>query len=152
MFSWFKKKALNKGVPDREGFVTGELATLAPCPPFPEFTDFEQKALDSIASLFGPDEIAFRQQVATARVLDRINTGVGFYTRIEIDRLVCQRLPIRARGGNFEVDNIEHGVGVVLWDDGGYLDQMEGFTYGADQLRDVALEQLTFLRMVGRFA
>lgn len=134
-------------VPDREEFVTGELAKLPPCPPFPDFTDFERKALDSIAPLFEGAEAAFRQHVSTARVTDRINTIVGFYTRVEVDRAVCQPLPIRTKGGHFEVEGIEHGMGVVLWDDDGFLDQIEGFTYGEDQLAGRALDELRFVRL-----
>ncbi len=135
------------GVPDREGFVTGELAKLQPSPPFSDLTDFERKALDSIASLFGPDEGGFRLQVANARVLDRINTGHGFHTRIEVDRAACLPLPIGRRGGDFEVESIPAGIGVVLWDDHGYLSAIEGFTYGeGHDLVGVDLRNLSFVR------
>lgn len=135
-------------IPNREGWVTGALAELPPCPPFPEFTDFEQRALDSIAALFDANEDAFRRQVAAARVVDRINTIVGFYTRVVVDRSKCQPLNIRAEGGHFDVEGIEHGMGVVLWEEDGYLDQIEGFTYSDDPLEGVDLAELKFIKLV----
>ncbi len=134
-------------IPDREGWVTGPLASLPPCPPFPAFTDFETQALNSIAALFETDAAAFRQQIASARVIDRINTIVGFYTRVVVDRSNCQPLSIRGKGGHFEVEGVDLGMGIVLWDDEGYLDQIEGFTYTDDPLARVDLAGLKFVRL-----
>ena len=135
-------------IPDRTGWVTGGLAELPACPPFPQFTDFESKALECIAALFGDAEEAFRGQVATARVVDRINTVVGFYTRVVVDRAQCEPLAVRLKGGHFDVEGVEFGLGVVLWDDDGYLDEIEGFTYSDDALKDVDLAGLKLIRLV----
>ncbi|CAN7210979.1 hypothetical protein LJR225_000746 [Phenylobacterium sp. LjRoot225] len=135
-------------IPNRDGWVTGALAELPPCPPFPEFTDFEQRALDSIAALFDADEDVFRRQIAAARVVDRINTIVGFYARVIVDRSKCQPLNMRAKGGHFEVEGIEHGMGVVLWEEDGYLNLIEGFTYSDSPLEGVDLAELKFIRLV----
>jgi hypothetical protein len=46
-----------------------------------------------------------------------------------IDRSKCQPLKIRFKGGHFDVEGIEHGMRVILWDEEGYLDEIEDFTY-----------------------
>lgn len=127
--------------------MSGDLATLPACPPFPSFTDFELRALDSIASMFGDAEDEFRKQVAASTVTDRINTIVGFYTRVVVDRSACRPLPIQSKGGHFEVDGVEHGVGVVLWEEDGYLETIEGFTYDDDPLRGRELSDLKFIAL-----
>ncbi len=134
--------------PDRDGWVSGALANLPPSPPFPAFTDFERKSLDCIAALFEQDEGAFRDQIAAAKVVDRINTIVGFYTRVEVDRAMCRPLEISYKGAHFEVKGVEHGLGVVLWGADGFLDTIEGFTYTDDPLKNVDLSGLHFVRLV----
>ena len=67
-----------------------------------------------IAKLFGPDETTFLQQVEAARVTDRINTVVGFYTRIAMDRSAVTALPITRKGAHFEVPGIRYGMLVTL--------------------------------------
>ncbi len=95
-----------------------------------ELTFFERGVLDSVAAAFGDAADAFRKQVETVRVIGRENTIVGFYTLVDVDRTVCAPVPMWGRGGHFDVDGIEHGVGIMLWDrDGdGYLDTIEGWT------------------------
>ena len=135
-------------IPDRHGWVTGELAKLPPCPPFPAFTVFERHALESLAPLFAPHEGMYRAQIDVARVVDRINTKVGFYTRIAVDRKSCQPLALRLKGGQFEVDGVVHGMGVVLWDDDSYLDTIEGYTHLGSQLEGLDLADLKFGKLV----
>src|SRR5688572_26601397 len=122
--------------PNRDDWMSGALAEAPACPPFPAFTDFERRALDSAASLFGEKADAFREQIATAQVVDRINTIVGFYTRVKVDRAKCSPVPFRHQGAHFEVEGIEHGLGIVLWDaDGdGFLETIEGWTVDDDPL------------------
>jgi hypothetical protein len=129
--------------------MTGPLADAPACPPFPAFTDFERRALESTAPLFGENTKAFLEQVASAEVTDRINTIVGFYTRVKVDRTKCSPVPLRHQGAHFEVAGIEHGLGIVLWDiDGdGYLETIEGWTVGEDPLEGVDLADLKFGRV-----
>jgi len=134
--------------PDRDGWVTGPLAKLPPCPPFPDFTDFEVRVLDCLAALFGKDEAAFREQVAVAKVVDRINTIHGFYTRVAIDRAACRPLEVQYKGGSFDIEGFEHGLGVVLWDEDGYLSQIEGFGYSSDMFADIDLAKLRFAKLI----
>jgi hypothetical protein len=134
--------------PNRNGWVSGPLAEAPACPPFPAFTDFERRALDNTAPLFGDKADAFREQVGSAEVVDRINTIVGFYTRVKVDRGKCSPVPFNHQGAHFEVEGIEHGLGIVLWDtDGdGYLETIEGWTVGENPLEGVDLAKLKFLR------
>lgn len=129
--------------------MTEALAEAPACPPFPDFTDFEQRALGSTAPLFAAKANAFCEQVASAEVVDRINTIVGFYTRVRVDRAKCDPVPLRGQGAHFEVVGIEHGLGTILWDaDGdGYLETIEGWTVGESRLEGVALADLEFIRL-----
>jgi hypothetical protein len=139
-----------KEKPDRAGWVSGSLSELPSAPPFPQLTEFEARALDCIAPMLSEDESAFRAQIATARVVDRINTGHGFYTRIEVDRAACPPAPsLQAAGADFEVLDVVHGVGVVLWDDNlsGYLATIEGFTYVDPGLSGRDLAALRFVKL-----
>ncbi|MGV3577513.1 hypothetical protein [Brevundimonas sp.] len=131
-------------VPDRCGWVDEPLASLPAIPPFPELTDFERRTLSVIAKLFGPNEAAFLQQVEAARVTDRIDTVVGFYTRIAMDRATVTALPITHKGAHFEVPGTRYGMLVTLWDDDGYLAQIEGVTYGEDDMGGQKLADLDF--------
>jgi hypothetical protein len=129
--------------PNRDGWKTGALASLPACPPFPEFTDFERKALGVIADSVGSDADKFHLQVEASEVFDRISTIHGFYTRIKVDRLASEALPNEQRaGGYFEVQGIEHGVGVILWFEDGYLHQIEGFGYDTDVFEGKDLDKL----------
>jgi hypothetical protein len=128
--------------------MSGPLADAPACPPFPAFTDFELHALDHFARLFGDQSDAFREQVETADVVDRINTLVGFYTRLKIDRAKCSPVSLRHRTAHFDVEGIEHGIGIVLWDtDGdGYLETIEGWTVGENPLEGIELADLKVVR------
>lgn len=64
-----------------------------------------------------------------------------------MDRSACRPLPIRAKGGHFEVADIEHGMGVVLWDKDGYLETIEGYTYDHDPLAGRDLADLEFVAL-----
>jgi hypothetical protein len=52
-------------------------------------------------------------------------------------------------GAHFEVEGIEHGLGIVLWDtDGdGYLETVEGWTVDDYPLEGVDLADLKFVRL-----
>ncbi|MGH6790065.1 MAG: hypothetical protein ACRECC_10340 [Pseudolabrys sp.] len=133
--------------PNRDGWMTGVLADVPACPPFPAFTEFERRALECMAPLFGDKADVFREQIASAEVVDRINTIVGFYTRVKPDRAKSSPVPLRYQRAHFEVEGIEHGLGIILYDtDGdGYLETIEGWTVDEDPLEGVDLANLKFL-------
>ncbi len=131
-------------LPDRFGWVDEPLASLPAIPPFPVLTNFERRTLSVIAKLFGPEEATFLQQIEAARATDRINTLVGFYTRIAMDRATVTALSITHKSGHFEVPGTRYGMLVTLWDDDGYLAEIEGVTYGEDDMGGQELADLDF--------
>lgn len=139
---------MKNALPDRAGWLNEPLASLPVEPPLPELTNFERQALRDIAALFESEADDFLGQVASARVVDRVNTGVGFYTRVIVDRSLCKPLPVRAKGGHFEVEGLSLGLGVVLWDDEGYLRTIEGYTYEESPLEARNLSGLKYCRLV----
>lgn len=112
-------------------------------------TDFERRALESMAPLFGRQADAFRAQIASATVTDRENTGVGFFTSVTVDKGICVPVPLSHQGAHFEVPGIEHGMGIVLWDTNGdgYLEIIEGWTVDENALVGVDLLELKFVRL-----
>ncbi|MEW5686253.1 MAG: hypothetical protein AB1942_15160 [Pseudomonadota bacterium] len=135
-------------LPDRSGWLNEPLASYPVEPPLPAFTDFEQRALEDLAAAFGPQAGTFREQLAAARVVDRVNTKVGFYTRVVVDRFRCRPLHIRAKGGHFEVEGLSLGMGLVLWEHDGYLATIEGYTYDDLPLEGVELASLGYRGLV----
>jgi hypothetical protein len=135
--------------PDRDGWMKGALADAPACPPFPDFTDFERCVLEHIAPLFGNQEKEFRRQLDSAEVTDRINTIVGFYTRVRVDRASSEPVQFRQQGAHFEVEGVEHGISVILWDKDrdGYLETIEGFTVDDNSLDGGELAALKLIRM-----
>ena len=133
-------------IPDRSGWLNEPLASYPPVPPFPQLTTFERRALDVIAEAFGPDASEFRRQIDACRVVDRVNTIVGFYTRTEMDKTAARCLAVTRKGAHFEVPGTRYGMMVILWGDEGYLSTIEGTTYGEDDLGGQDLVDLDFVR------
>jgi hypothetical protein len=99
--------------------------------------------------LFGAQAASFLLQVATVEVLDRKNTGVGFYTRVKVDRTKCSPVTFVLAGAYFEVEGVKDVFGILLWDADGYLDTIEGYTMdGHNPLEGVDLAGLQFTRLV----
>ena len=92
-------------------------------------TNLEQAILTAICSQY-PAQKALTQQVAAARVCSRQNTGAGFFTRLEVDRIMPAVTGCgRALGYiHAEVHGLIYGMGFVLFLRDGYLDCLEGFT------------------------
>jgi hypothetical protein len=132
-------------LPDRSGWLSGPLVSYPPVPPFPQFTNFERRALEVMAELFGPDASEFRRQIDACRVVDRVNTVVGFYTRTVVDKAAARPLTITYKGAHFEVPGTRYGMTVLLWDDDGYLSTIEATTYGEDDLGGQDLVDLNFV-------
>lgn len=100
--------------------------------------------MEVLSAHFGSDAEAFRRQIEAARVMDRVDTIVGFYTRVVVDRTAARPLSMNKVGAHFEVPGIEYGMLVLLWEDDGYLSQIEGVTYQED-LGGQALVDLDFV-------
>lgn len=102
-----------------------------------------------MAPQFGDEAGAFREQVASAEVVDRINTVVGFYTKVKVDRASCSPVRLRHQGAHFQVEGTEHGIGIILWDQAGdgYLETIEGWTVDEGLLERADLANLKFVRL-----
>lgn len=132
-------------LPNRREWLSGSLSSAPAVTPFPQLTNFERRALNAIAEGFGPDASDFRRQIDACRVVDRVNTIVGFYTRTVVDRAVTLPLTITHRSAHFEVPGTRYGMMIVLWGDDGYLSTIEGTTYGDDDLGGKYLVDLDFV-------
>lgn len=115
-------------------------------------TSFERQALECMAPLFGTRAEAFLKQLASVDVVSRENTGVGFYTRVNVDRDRHTTLDFAQQSAHFEVDGVDQGVSLILWGDAeGFLREIEGVTFGDNQLADVDLGTLQF-RGIGQLS
>lgn len=104
-----------------------------------KFTSLETAVLrllvETESGQLGPEQRkALARQLATAVVVDRDNTGHGFYTKFEVDRTAVHRLagvsmidaPTMAMKGLGEGNSL----GFILWAEDGYASTLEGFQYG----------------------
>ncbi len=75
-----------------------------------------------------------KTQLTTATVVERDNTGHGFYTMFEMDRNAVPRLEsvsmIDAPSMSMEGMGDGNIVGFILWAEDGYPTTLEGFQYG----------------------
>lgn len=132
-------------IPDRSGWLSEPLASAPPVPPFPELTDLESRALEIIAGSLGPVADDFRRQVKACQVTDRVDTKVGFYTRIVVDRTVAPPFATAWHVGvHLEVKGTRYGMAFMPRDEDGYLATIEGVTYGEDDLAGQDLAALEF--------
>jgi hypothetical protein len=109
------------------------------------FTPLEQAVLTAICEMNSPDQAALEDQLSTATLLSRENTGAGFYTRFAVERAASVALTgerLRA-GPEIEIDGLRHGMGFILWLKEGYADCLEGYSY-AESTTGIVLETVGF--------
>lgn len=93
-------------------------------------SDLERAVLEAIAAQSSEFAAALREQVSSAQVEARENTGAGFYTRLAIvggSPTLGAPSPLGDIGA--DVEGIEHGMGFLLWLRDGVADTLEGYTY-----------------------
>jgi len=95
-------------------------------------TTLEEQVLEML--LYGNDEVfvVLRQQAKKVHVSSRKMTGVGFFTDFEVplDMPRVEWHPTLKLGDVVgEADNVKHGVGFLLYVDGGTRSMLEGYTY-----------------------
>jgi hypothetical protein len=109
------------------------------------FTDLESAVLHAIFSETPGIRDALERQFEAAEVLDRENTGVGFFTRIgvraDVPR-VASPSPLGREVGA-KVEGLDHGMGFILFMEDGRIRTLEGFTY-TDSTTGLDLEHLNF--------
>lgn len=97
-------------------------------------TSFEAAALNAILKGNDPDLEVLRRQAAQAEVIERVLTGVGFYTNVripaELPRTASGRAKYDRRSVGVKIDGVANGAGVMVWiGEDGSIKQLEGFTY-----------------------
>ena len=111
-----------------------------------DLTALERAALDAICrQQDGPARTALRRQLATARVANRENSGVGFFTALRID----PNTPPVPGGASVlgdvtaTIDGFENPLLLLLFMTDGYADMLEGATVG-DSTEGLDLAALRF--------
>lgn len=110
---------------------------------------FEQAVMDKLLAGDHPAMAILRAQAATARLVSREYSGVGFFCSFEVPA----DAPTLGAGGrltiddvNAEVTGLTHGAGFVLFVCDGRLDMLEGFSYDEPWPDDVSGFDLTYQR------
>lgn len=115
-------------------------------------SDLERAALAAIADQNPDQSQALREQIASATVAARENTGAGFYTRLAVaggSKMSAAASPLGDVG--VEIEGLEHGMGFLLWIRDGVAETLEGYTH-AGSLSDLDLTTLRFAKFGPRRA
>ena len=76
-----------------------------------------------------PEDAALQEQLVSAKVISRENSGVGYFTNIAANRSAPPVKSIGPRSAAWvEIKGFEHPTGHVIWTAEGYIDCLEGFT------------------------
>jgi hypothetical protein len=105
------------------------------------FTELELAALHSMFSERPELTSQLEQQMSVAKVTERENTGVGFFTSISVptDAAPVDVLEPLSGETHARVQGLEPGLGFVLFFEDGRLRTLEGFTYeGSTAALDLA--------------
>jgi hypothetical protein len=110
-----------------------------------DFTSLERAVLAAICDMYLEDRAVLEAQLSTATLSRRENTGAGFFTHFEVDRVSCAAIGgKRLRDGpEAKIDGLEHGMGFILWLKEGYADCLEGYSY-AGSTTGIILEVASF--------
>lgn len=68
------------------------------------FNPFERDALEAVAAQFPHQQDALLAQFRAARVTSRENSGAGFFTRFEVNRLKAEPVSLTSPAGNVWAD------------------------------------------------
>ncbi|ESQ10778.1 MAG: hypothetical protein N838_19810 [Thiohalocapsa sp. PB-PSB1] len=99
------------------------------------FTQIELAVLGKLLDRSDSLSSALREQVQYCHVKKRESTDAGFFTELDVPRSVVRRACDAGEKltlGDVEADikGLKNGAGFVLFVSNGYLDMLEGFTYG----------------------
>ena len=109
------------------------------------FTALETAVLRAIFSETPELRNSLESQFQTATVIERENSGAGFFTTMATrgDTDSVSSLTPLGREVAARIAGLDHGMGFKLFLEDGRLRTLEGFTYG-ESTRDLDFEQLTF--------
>ena len=110
------------------------------------FTELELAVLRSIFSETPDLTEGLEQQLASAQVTVRENSGGGFFTDIAVpdDVPAVSSSKVLGYETHARVDGLEHGVGFVLFMENGRLHLLEGYAHGPENTAPLDLESLKF--------
>lgn len=107
-------------------------------------SDLERAVLAAIAEQVLEQSATLREQVARMKVIERDNTGHGFYARLHVDGAPPLHGPSPLGNIGARVEGVEHGMGFLLWlDERGMAESLEGYAYDGD-LTGLDLTRLRF--------
>jgi hypothetical protein len=109
------------------------------------FTLIERAVLNAICEMCATDRIALEAHLATSTILDRRNTGAGFFTDFVVQQASSAAIGgerLRA-GPTAQIDGLEHGMGFILWLKDGYANCLEGYSYEESTV-EIAFERVSF--------
>jgi hypothetical protein len=110
-----------------------------------DLTSQEKAVLREMGKQLSPeDQNALETQLAGASVRNRENTGAGFFTYF--NTMAAPKVQADVRGCNVtaKIPNLKYGLGFILWLTDGYMDNLEGYTFGPESTEGMELEALTF--------
>lgn len=109
-------------------------------------TDFEEAVLEKLLAGDHPVLVQLRAQAATARLVSRENTGVGFYCTFETLPDVPLVTPTDFELGDVDatIEGLEHGAGFLLFVRGGRMTVLEGYSYEEPWPPDVRNVKLSY--------
>lgn len=110
-------------------------------------SDLERAVLEAIAAQVPEHATALRAQIACARVIERENTGVGFFTILKASaKLKLTNAPNPLGDIGADIPGIANGMGFLLWLKDGVADTLEGYTYG-DEIVGSDLKTLSYAKI-----
>ena len=95
-----------------------------------ELTELERAVLERLLAGDHPLLEQLREQFPVCRVSRRDQTGVGFYTYLDVGEAPAAN-DAKARFGDVlaEIEGMTHGAGFVLYIEHGRLSMLEGYGY-----------------------
>lgn len=111
-----------------------------------DFTELEKQTLQQMVEARSDLGPTLSLQIAKARVISRKRAGRGFITKLQTDES-CQRLGV----GEYEIAHafanvvgLEHGMGIILFQLDGYIDEIESWTSEPDKIEGIHPEEMDF--------
>jgi len=105
----------------------------------------ERAVLDATGQDYPQFAEALNRQAELARVTDFENTGAGFFSTVVVSP---EAPPLQAKspldGAYGDVVGIEHGMGFVVFLEGGLLSLIEGYCHGDGPTKDIDFEHVAF--------
>ena len=109
------------------------------------FTPLEGAVLSAIGEMH-PEDQAQPSPTVDCDLSQPRKHRAGFFTHFAVDRDSTPAIGGRRLrdGPAARVAGLEHGMGFILWLEGGYADCLEGYSYGNESTTGIELERVRF--------